>query len=1360
MSLGALVKFGYSLVVAAVLLMMWASLARARRWPPEPWTSSAAAVAAAASGGGYGYGAELAFGATALGAAGDDGWPAAASGPPCFFNARCRCSRPEPDLGSVRCVGVPLLALPDAINSSRVFTLQLSHNGLLAVEPYFLQGTGVYRLHISHNPLAALPDEAFAGLERSMWELALPHCELAAVPSRALRHLQKLRLLDLTGNYISEVGAESWRGLEGSLQELSLADNLLAALPPDAFAALPQLEALDLGGNALLELDAAAFRAGPPRLARLALRHNLLANVPYRQLSPLTALKHLDLSYNRITGLHAPEGPGAPGDEGGAGAGAGVGGAGGDRQRLRWSLDSLRLDHNQIAFLPPNAFEQFEWLNRTSLDGNPITSVQVDAFRDAHVRELSFRGCGLADASAGAFSGLEGSLAWLDLSANNLTRLAAPLLERFGALRTLLLADNRAPGLRALAGPEMGVDPGRASALPGGAGAGGGAGRPGDAKPPPPRSSVFRVDLSGPDMGVVDLQELNRFQNLRSLAVSKLPRDTLSAEDLLNTGVDLEELRITRSNLRTIRNHAFAHARGLRVLDLAENEIATIEAEAFSEVGHSLTSLRLDNGLASSFSSVPAEAFRPLANLVELDLSNNRLRSMPEYALLALRRLRVLRIADNQLDQLADGTFQKDVHMRLEEVDMGFNQLPEVPSHAFKDLPALERLLLDDNQISRVGWQAFMNLPHLYELRLRGNKLAELPTEGFQNLPALRLLDVSWNALQALDLGAALDAVGTLAPSLVFNASHNNLWRLDSNGTGAPHVSVKVLDLSFNNLSLVSRGALRPVQTSLTRLLLSHNALRNASRAAFGRLPRLQELDLAHNHLQEIDFDAFRDSRRLQMLDLSYNELMDVPAELFRDLPSIRDVRLSHNRLRALPDALFSEDGLRRLDLSHNMLARMPAASLATLAAASIVRLDLQWNAISALHGQDVFSRFKSLQWLDLSGNRLVRLEDAAFAALPRLAHLRLAHNAELQVDARGRAFAGLRDSLLALSLENTSLTAAPELALPRLRDLSLAHNALAALPTELALNLTDLRELDLSFNRFQTVPPATHAMPALRELRLAGNPVTAVGDTSLLGVAERLTELDLRRLPLAFFEPGSLSKMAMLRTLRVSTYPEVHGLSVPALLHGTHALRTLHVDVPHGSTLTRELRGPLPHGLRNLTLSGPGLTELPEYLLEGVRGPELHLQLRNTSVSAVDGGVFRRAGARLRNLTLDVRNNSAASLASPAPASVEPGAGVGLFLADLHLRGDDWNCDCDLGWVEGWLRHQRQYLGRLAPDDLRLATCADRSNASLLGVLKEELECGWSNASARPRPSLLAVVVSSALLLVGYSAVAPPAAP
>ena len=59
--------------------------------------------------------------------------------------------------------------------------------------------SGLYRLEISKNPLSGIPDEAFMGLERSLWELELQYNDLNIVPSRAMRHLQKLRLLDLTG---------------------------------------------------------------------------------------------------------------------------------------------------------------------------------------------------------------------------------------------------------------------------------------------------------------------------------------------------------------------------------------------------------------------------------------------------------------------------------------------------------------------------------------------------------------------------------------------------------------------------------------------------------------------------------------------------------------------------------------------------------------------------------------------------------------------------------------------------------------------------------------------------------------------------------------------------------------------------------------------------------------------------------------------------------------------------------------------------------------------------------------------------------------------------------------------------------
>lgn len=59
--------------------------------------------------------------------------------------------------------------------------------------------TGLYKIIISKNPLSVITDEAFLGLERSLWELEISYCDLTRVPNRVFRYLQKLRMLDLTG---------------------------------------------------------------------------------------------------------------------------------------------------------------------------------------------------------------------------------------------------------------------------------------------------------------------------------------------------------------------------------------------------------------------------------------------------------------------------------------------------------------------------------------------------------------------------------------------------------------------------------------------------------------------------------------------------------------------------------------------------------------------------------------------------------------------------------------------------------------------------------------------------------------------------------------------------------------------------------------------------------------------------------------------------------------------------------------------------------------------------------------------------------------------------------------------------------
>jgi Leucine-rich repeat (LRR) protein len=139
----------------------------------------------------------------------------------------------------VFCQDVPFLRLPPAINSYKVYQLHLENNGLRSVDPHFLQGTGAWHgntprtltavpycihgnassrdtlsaglssLEISLNPLPAVPDEAFFGLEGSLKKLILQYDDLTDVPNRALRQLQKLRLLDLTGEHLSPLRSDN-----------------------------------------------------------------------------------------------------------------------------------------------------------------------------------------------------------------------------------------------------------------------------------------------------------------------------------------------------------------------------------------------------------------------------------------------------------------------------------------------------------------------------------------------------------------------------------------------------------------------------------------------------------------------------------------------------------------------------------------------------------------------------------------------------------------------------------------------------------------------------------------------------------------------------------------------------------------------------------------------------------------------------------------------------------------------------------------------------------------------------------------------------------------------------------------------
>lgn len=75
-----------------------------------------------------------------------------------------------------------------------------------------------------------------------------------------------------------------------------------------------------------------------------------------------------------------------------------------------------------------------------------------------------------------------------------------------------------------------------------------------------------------------------RMRSLRYLSVSKLIRRSISAEDFLEFGVELEDLKIIGSTINRIEASAFQHVRTIKSLDLSENNIDFIDPFAFAEV--------------------------------------------------------------------------------------------------------------------------------------------------------------------------------------------------------------------------------------------------------------------------------------------------------------------------------------------------------------------------------------------------------------------------------------------------------------------------------------------------------------------------------------------------------------------------------------------------------------------------------------------------------------------------------------------------------------------------------------------------------------------------------------------------------
>ncbi|XP_056393815.1 leucine-rich repeat and fibronectin type III domain-containing protein 1-like protein [Hyla sarda] len=159
-------------------------------------------------------------------------------------------------------------------------------------------------------------------------------------------------------------------------------------------------------------------------------------------------------------------------------------------------------------------------------------------------------------------------------------------------------------------------------------------------------------------------------------------------------------------------------------LRLTDNFITVIRRKDFTNMTR-LLHLTLSR---NTISQITPFTFADLRGLRALHLDSNRILSMGYEQLRGLQNLRHLILSNNQLSEISPGSFQ-DFLGTLEDLDLSYNNLAQIPWQTIAKLTNVNSLSLDHNLIDFVPSGVFTNLHKLARLDMTSNKLKTIPPD-------------------------------------------------------------------------------------------------------------------------------------------------------------------------------------------------------------------------------------------------------------------------------------------------------------------------------------------------------------------------------------------------------------------------------------------------------------------------------------------------------------------------------------------------------------------------------------------------------------------------------------------------------
>ncbi|XP_064471061.1 connectin-like [Ornithodoros turicata] len=220
------------------------------------------------------------------------------------------------------------------------------------------------------------------------------------------------------------------------------------------------------------------------------------------------------------------------------------------------------------------------------------------------------------------------------------------------------------------------------------------------------------------------------------------------------------------------------------------------------------------------------------------------------------------------------------------------NFVPDAPLLYSKN--TLQQYKISQGDLGIIRSNTFFEVPKLVLLSLDSNEITDLESHAFSNLPSLKKLELGDNQLKIIRAGALYEL-----PNLEFLFLDRNQITSIEDYAFSSMPNLTELALADNDIEELTANTFYGLRR-ITRIDLFRNKLKQLVGHVFSNMSFLQELDLKSNDISEVDPLAFHNLPHLRIIYLANNRLRILPANMFMGAPNLVLIDFSENQLQTL----------------------------------------------------------------------------------------------------------------------------------------------------------------------------------------------------------------------------------------------------------------------------------------------------------------------------------------------------------------------------------------------------------------------------------------------------------------------------